>query len=37
MKLAEGLLFGLVWIALLILASDAVFNIYMVLVRRTLY
>lgn len=37
MKLGEWLLFGLAWLALLVLLSDALFNILSALARGTLY
>jgi hypothetical protein len=37
MKLAEWILLGLVWVALLVLASDAAFNIISAFARGTLY
>ena len=37
MKLGEWLLFGLAWLALLVLLSDALFNILSALARGSLY
>lgn len=37
MKLGEWLLFGLSWLALLVLLSDALYNIFSALARGTLY
>ena len=37
MKLGEWLLFGLAWLALLVLLSDALFNIFKALAKGSLY
>lgn len=37
MKLGEWILFGLAWLALLVLLSDALFNIVSAVARGSLY
>ena len=37
MKLGEWILFGLAWLALLVLLSDALFNILSAVARGSLY